>query len=59
VHLDLVQPMTLPSGQVTRTVTCPVRLDGRNVPVNTRPPSLGEDTEAVMAWFDKRRSRPD
>jgi crotonobetainyl-CoA:carnitine CoA-transferase CaiB-like acyl-CoA transferase len=59
VHLDLVQPMTLPNGQVTRTVTCPVRLDGRNVPVNTRPPSLGEDTEAVMAWFDKRRSRPD
>ena len=59
VHLDLVQPMALPNGQVTRTVTCPVRLDGRNVPVNTRPPSLGEDTAALMDWFRQRRPATD
>jgi len=56
VHLGLVQPMTLPNGHLTRTVTCPVRLDGRNVPVCTRPPALGEDTEVVKAWLAQRTS---
>ena len=48
-HLGLVQPMTLPNGVATRTVGCPVRLDGHIVPVDTRPPLLGEHTEAIVA----------
>ena len=48
-HLELVQPMTLPNGQATRTVGCPVRIDGRVVPVDTRPPALGEHTDQVLA----------
>ena len=48
-HLQLVQPMTLPGGSATRTVGCPVRLDGRVVPVDTRPPALGEHTAALRA----------
>lgn len=49
VHLQLVQPATLPNGVQTRTVACPVRIDGQVVPVNTRPPALGEHTDSVLA----------
>jgi len=48
-HLQLVQPMTLPNGVQTRTVGCPVKLDGAVVAVETRPPGLGEHTESVLA----------
>ena len=48
-HLKLVQPMTLPNGVDTRTVGCPVRLDGQVIPVTTRPPALGEHTAAVLS----------
>jgi crotonobetainyl-CoA:carnitine CoA-transferase CaiB-like acyl-CoA transferase len=48
-HLGLVRPMTLPNGVETRTVGCPVRLDGEVVPVDTRPPALGGHTDAVLA----------
>lgn len=48
-HLQLVQPMTLPNGRQTRTVACPVRIDGQVVPVDTRPPALGEHTRDVLA----------
>ena len=48
-HLALVQPMTLPNGVTTRTVACPVRFDGTVVPVDTRPPGLGDDTDAQLA----------
>jgi crotonobetainyl-CoA:carnitine CoA-transferase CaiB-like acyl-CoA transferase len=41
-HLGLVQPMTMPGGTDTRTVVCPVRIDGAEVPVDTRAPALGE-----------------
>ena len=47
-HLQLVQPMTLPNGVATRTVGCPVRIDGQVVAVDTRPPSLGEHTAQVL-----------
>lgn len=40
-HLQLVQDMALPSGHTTRTVGCPVWLDGAPVPVDTFPPPLG------------------
>jgi crotonobetainyl-CoA:carnitine CoA-transferase CaiB-like acyl-CoA transferase len=39
-HLQLVRAQTLPGGQVTRTVGCPVRLDGQPVPVDTAVPAL-------------------
>ncbi len=42
LHLGLVQPMTMPGGTDTRTVVCPVRIDGAAVPVDTRAPALGE-----------------
>ena len=48
-HLGLVRPMTLPNGVATRTVACPVRIDGQVVPVDTRPPALGEHTREVLA----------
>ena len=50
-HLGLVQPMTLPGGVQTRTVTCPVRLDGQTVPVDTRPPALNQHGPALRAEF--------
>lgn len=50
VHLDLVQPITLPNGARTRTVACPIWLDGAPVQVNTTPPELGEhNTESIVA----------
>ena len=49
MHLGLVRPMTLPNGAVTRTVGCPVRLDGEVLPVDTRPPALGEHTAQARA----------
>ena len=48
-HLGLVRDMTLPNGVATRTVGCPVRLDGEVLPVDTRPPALGEHTDSVLA----------
>jgi len=41
-HLQLVQEVTLPSGHRTRTVTCPVWIDGAPVAVRTTFPRLGE-----------------
>jgi crotonobetainyl-CoA:carnitine CoA-transferase CaiB-like acyl-CoA transferase len=41
-HLGLVREQVLPGGHVTRTVGCPVRLDGQALAVETRVPALGE-----------------
>lgn len=46
-HLQLVQPQELPGGHRTRTVGCPVRLDGQVVPVNTAVPALDEHGPAL------------
>lgn len=46
-HLGLVQPATLPNGVHTRTVVCPIRINGQVLDVDTRPPALGEHTDAV------------
>jgi crotonobetainyl-CoA:carnitine CoA-transferase CaiB-like acyl-CoA transferase len=54
-HLGLVRPMTLPNGVETRSVGCPVRLDGQVVPVDTRPPALGEHTAAVLGALNANR----
>jgi crotonobetainyl-CoA:carnitine CoA-transferase CaiB-like acyl-CoA transferase len=47
-HLGLVQPATLPNGVHTRTVVCPVRIDGQVLAVDTRPPALGEHSGAIL-----------
>ena len=48
-HLQLVQAMVLPNGAATRTVACPVRIDGQVLALDMRPPALGEHTAAVVA----------
>ncbi len=40
-HLQLVQALTLPSGHATRTIACPIWLDGAPVPVSLDLPLLG------------------
>ena len=42
-HLRLVREQRLPGGHLTRTVGCPVRIDGQVVEVQTAPPALDED----------------
>lgn len=46
-HLGLIREMTLPGGHATRTVGCPVRVDGEAPDVDTTPPALGADTAAL------------
>ena len=53
VHLQLVRDMTLPNGSATRTVGSPIRINGTPIAHDTRPPALGEDTEALRATFRK------
>jgi crotonobetainyl-CoA:carnitine CoA-transferase CaiB-like acyl-CoA transferase len=48
-HLGLVQPATLPGGRATRTVGCPIWLDGAPVRVATTFPALGEHTTSLRA----------
>lgn len=47
VHLELVRDMTLPGGHPTRTVGCPIRIDGEAPDVDTAPPALGANTAAL------------
>ena len=48
-HLQLVRAQQLPGGHATRTVGCPVRLDGRVPEVDTRPPGLSEHAAELRA----------
>ncbi len=48
-HLRLVRDVTLPSGRPTRTVACPVWIDGAPVEVDARLPVLGE-ADAGAGW---------
>ncbi|MBZ0248458.1 MAG: CoA transferase, partial [Burkholderiales bacterium] len=50
----LVVPATLPGGHATRTVGCPVRLDGDTVPVKATFPTLGEHTAALRARLEEK-----
>ena len=55
-HLGLVRDQVLPGGQHTRTVGCPIRLDGQVLPSDTRPPALNEHGtlfRAADAWPDR------
>jgi crotonobetainyl-CoA:carnitine CoA-transferase CaiB-like acyl-CoA transferase len=45
-HLQLVRELPLPSGRKSRTVGCPVWIDGAPVPVSTTLPLLGEAAPA-------------
>ena len=45
-HLQLVREVSLPSGHRTRTVVCPVWIDGAPVPVQAVFPQLGEHEDA-------------
>lgn len=54
-HLQLVREQTLPGGHATRTVGCPVRLDGRPVDVDTAVPALGD---AEPAWTPRHDLNP-
>jgi crotonobetainyl-CoA:carnitine CoA-transferase CaiB-like acyl-CoA transferase len=47
LHLQLVQAQTLPGGHATRTVACPIRLDGQVLPVDTTPPALNAHADAL------------
>ena len=47
--LGLVLPATLPGGRATRTLGCPVRIDGEAVKVNTAFPLLGEHGAALRS----------
>lgn len=48
-HLQLVQPFDLPGGQPSRTVACPVWLDGAPVAVDLSLPRLGEHNSKIRA----------
>jgi len=52
-HLGLAVPATLPGGHATRTVGCPVRLDGAPVAVDATFPALGEHTRQLRAAVKK------
>lgn len=51
--LGLVVAATLPGGRATRTVGCPVRLDGEAVAVDATFPVLGEHTRELRAAAKK------
>ncbi len=57
-HLQLVRPITLPGGQTTQTVACPVWVNGRPIEMNPTLPVLGEVTEGlrVTGKFNPERT---
>lgn len=54
-HLGLVRELTLPNGACTRTVACPVRINGERVSVNLTPPLLGEHGESIRTQMRVRK----
>jgi len=48
-HLQLVRPQRLPGGHLTRTVGCPVRLDGQVLAVDTASPALNQHGAELRA----------
>ncbi len=47
-HMQWVQPLTLPNGEVTRTVVSPLRLSGEGLPLRSPPPALGEHNAELL-----------
>lgn len=58
LHLQLVQAQTLPNGHTTRTVGCPVRIDGQVLSVNTAPPALNAQAQAVKQRLNAPQTPP-
>jgi crotonobetainyl-CoA:carnitine CoA-transferase CaiB-like acyl-CoA transferase len=50
-HMQWVQPLELPNGQVTQTFASPVRVNGQGFPIRRMPPELGQHTQEVRAQF--------
>lgn len=46
-HLGLVHELTLPNGLKTKTVGCPVRIDGQVIPVDLDLPTIGQHTSTL------------
>jgi formyl-CoA transferase len=47
-HMQWVQPLALPNGELTRTFASPLRLSGEGLPVRRRPPALGEHNAELL-----------
>lgn len=48
LHMQWVQPLTLPNGVQTRTFASPFRFDGQATPIRLRPPALGEHNTEIF-----------
>lgn len=48
LHMNWVQPMTLPGGRTTKTFASPLRFDGEGLPIRFGPPALGEHNDHVL-----------
>ena len=51
VHMNWVQPLTLPGGETTRTFGSPIRMDGQGFAVRDAPPALGQHTQEIRARY--------
>ena len=48
-HRDVIGHYTSADGEPRQAITVPLKFDGQDRSVGTRPPSLGEDTAALLA----------
>lgn len=48
-HLQLVRPISLPGGQTTQTVACPIWVNDKPIEMDATLPTLGEVTERLRA----------
>jgi crotonobetainyl-CoA:carnitine CoA-transferase CaiB-like acyl-CoA transferase len=47
-HMQWIQPITLPSGEQTRTFASPLRFTGQGFPIRRDPPALGQHNDEVF-----------
>jgi len=51
-HMDVVQPLRLPNGVHTKTVTFPVKISGNDFKIVKAPPELGAHNDEVFdTWL--------
>jgi len=53
-HMEWVQTLTLPNGQVTKTFASPLRANGQTPQIASGPPALGAHTEEVLSQISAR-----
>src|SRR5690606_31429172 len=53
-HMDWVQELELPNGQMTRSFMSPIRLNGQTQGARLRPPALGEHNAELKAALAAR-----